>query len=141
MTCAGIALLLAGQIQMTTDFSGTYSVVTQTGERARVDAQTGRPIAIYIAAAPYQIQRAQESDDWAGIDFRFRVADGYEAYRSKHEADRTGEEWVKQIFRLPGVEQMEVRQHAIKIRKADGFSWSEILAPAAEIVVRARGGK
>lgn len=93
------------------------------------------------AAKAYQIQRVSDSDDWAQIDFRFRVADGYEAYRSKHEADRTGEEWAKQIFRLPGVEALEVRQHAIRIRKADGFSWSEILAPAAEIVVRARGGK
>jgi len=91
------------------------------------------------AGVGYRIHPANDSDDWAGIDFRFRVADGYEAYRSKHEADRIAPEWVKQIFRLPGVEQMEVRQHAIKIRKADGFGWAGILAPAAEIVVREKG--
>lgn len=87
----------------------------------------------------YRIHPANDSDDWGQIDFRFRVADGYEAYRSKHEADRTGDEWVKQIFRLPGVEQMEVRQHMIRIRKADGFEWAAILEPAAEIVCREKG--
>lgn len=98
-------------------------------------------LACVATAAPYEIRPAGASDDWGQIDFKFRVADGYEAYRSKAEADRLGPEWVKAIFRLPGVEALEVRQHAIRIRKADGFSWSEILAPAAEIVVKARGGK
>lgn len=93
------------------------------------------------AAKAYQIQRVTDSDDWAQIDFRFRVADGYEAYRSKLDADHTGSEWVKAIFRLPGVEALEVRQHMIRIRKADGFGWAEILEPAAEIVTTARGGK
>lgn len=91
------------------------------------------------AAAPYQIRRVTDSDDWGQIDFRFRVADGYEAYRSKLDADATGPEWVKQIFQLPGVEALEVRQHSIRIRKADGFGWAEILGPAAEIVVREKG--
>ena len=98
-------------------------------------------LACVATAAPYEIRPAGASDDWGQIDFKFRVADGYEAYRSKAEADRLGPEWVKAIFRLPGVEALEVRQHAIKIRKADGFGWAEILAPAAEIVVKARGRK
>jgi len=62
------------------------------------------------------------------------VADGYEAYRSKAEADRLGPEWVKAIFRLPGVEALEVRQHAIRVRKADGFEWAAILEPAARFL-------
>lgn len=94
--------------------------------------------ACVATAAPYEIRPAGASDDWGQIDFKFRVADGYEAYRSKHEADRLGPEWVKAIFRLPGVEALEVRQHMIRIRKADGFEWSKILSPAAEIVVKAR---
>ena len=95
--------------------------------------------ACVATAAPYEIRPAGASDDWGQIDFKFRVADGYEAYRSKAEADRTGPEWVQAIFRLPGVEALEVRQHMIRIRKADGFDWAAILEPAAEIVCREKG--
>ena len=85
----------------------------------------------------YRIQPADNNtDDWARIDFEFRISDGHDAYNSKADADRTGPPWVKKIFTVKGVEALDVRQYELRVRKSNLSKWEDILVTVADIVVK-----
>lgn len=88
----------------------------------------------------FVLDHGGDDEDWARIDFRFRVVDSRESYSNKGEAERYGEEWVKEVFRVRGVERMDAEQYAVRVRKSRLGKWGEILPKVAEIVVRAKKG-
>lgn len=92
------------------------------------------------AEEDFVIDHGGDDEDWARIDFRFRVVDSRESYSNKGEADRSGEGWVKEVFRVSGVERIDAEQYAVRVRKARLGKWGEILPKVAEIVVRAKKG-
>lgn len=95
-------------------------------------------VAMLIAAGNgYVIQPADNNtDDWARIDFEFRISDSSAPYYSKADADRTGPPWVKKIFRVKGVEALDVRQYELRVRKSNLSKWEDILVTVADIVVK-----
>lgn len=146
MNSVAIAMLLTVQtclqgqtIRLKTDMTGTFTVNTNSRSRALVDSNTGRPLAIYVttASSGYRIQPADNNtDDWARIDFEFRISDGHDAYNSKADADRTGPPWVKKIFTVKGVEALGVGQYELRVRKSNLSKWEDILVTVADIVVK-----
>lgn len=95
---------------------------------------------LHAQSQKYEISNVADSDRWVTIEFQFRVSDSYDAYTNKAEADKSGPNWVREIFRLKGVEAMKIFQHRIEIAKASSakIKWRFIVPEAAEIVVKAK---
>lgn len=80
----------------------------------------------------YTMQHVEDHEASARIEFRCRVTDYPYTYRSPDDAVG-GPDIVSKIFKLPGVEQVDLRQHGLTITKAPMFSWGYILQQALEV--------
>lgn len=80
----------------------------------------------------YMMQNVVDHEASAWIEFRCRITDDPFTYRSPSDAVG-GPGIVSEIFKLPGVEEVDLRQHGLTITKAPMFSWGYILQQALEV--------